>query len=111
MLLLQRDPVAGTHSKLVLASALTHPDAAQCRMSKVAAVLPKMEMRRYGGRIIVASEPQVLIYPEGVYNFSRIHFPFGIPDALKFPEGIHEFGSEHLGQELGFRLAVAVLAR
>jgi hypothetical protein len=43
-------------------------------------------------------------------DFSGIHLPVRIPGILEFAEGFDSVSPEHLRQELGARLTVAMLA-
>ena len=43
-------------------------------------------------------------------QLAGIHAVVGIPQRLEFAEGLHQLRPEHLGQQSGARLAVAVLA-
>src|SRR6185312_11329921 len=56
-------------------------------------------------------EPEVLVDPVRPDDLARVHLPVGIPDRLELLKGADQVVAEHLGQELGLRLAVAVLAR
>ena len=47
----------------------------------------------------------------GVDDLAGVHLVVRVPDGLELAEGLHQLRPEHLGKQLGARLAVAVLAR
>ena len=63
------------------------------------------------GRPVAGAEPKVLVHAIGLDDLPRIHAPPGIPDRLELPEGLDHLGAEHLGEELGLGLTIAVLPR
>ena len=71
----------------------------------------KFEMRRRIVRIPVRAEPQVFINPVGPHDFVRVHFPLRVPDGFELAERLDQLGTKHLGQELGARLTIPMLAR
>jgi hypothetical protein len=110
--LFARHHEARTHCCALEPAARTHTDTAQRRPREAAAVIAgKAKMRRERRRLIFGAKPQVLVDTIGVHELARIHLASGIPDRLELGEGLHQFRTEHSRQELGTRLAVAVLAR
>src|SRR5512142_1264669 len=60
VLLLARHAIARAHRAVLLAPALTHPEAAECRVCE-APVGPVVEERRDHGWVIARTEAQVLV--------------------------------------------------
>src|SRR5205823_2713432 len=90
--------------------ALADADAADSRMREVALVLRIGELHRGAPGLVVGAEPQVLIDLVRVDDLAPVHLQIRVPDALELAEAVHEVVPEHLRQELGARLPVAVLA-
>src|SRR5437588_12013082 len=57
------------------------------------------------------ANPEILVEAARVADLARVHPAVGVPDGLELAEGRHELVAEHLRQQLGPLLAVAVLAR
>src|SRR6476646_9161871 len=106
---------AGTHGVPVsglgiFSAAFANADAAQRRVSKAAIVLRIFEV---GGRVpgmVIGAEPQILVDAIRIHDLAGIHLPAGVPDGFEFAKGLDELRAKHLAEELGFRLAVAMLA-
>jgi len=60
---------------------------------------------------VVAEVFKGVVDADGVNELAGVHAVVRIPEDLEVAEGLHERGAEHLGQESGAGLAVAVLAR
>src|SRR6185437_17011839 len=92
-------------------AALADADAADGRVREVAVVARVAELDLRPPRLVVRAEAEVLVDAVRAHDLARVHLPVGIPDRLELLEGADEVVAEHLRQELGLRLAVAVLAR
>src|SRR5437588_3578826 len=57
------------------------------------------------------ANPEILVEAARVDDLAGVHAAVGVPDGLELAEGRHEVVAEHLRQQLGPLLAVAVLAR
>src|SRR4051794_7881832 len=68
-------------------------------------------MRARVGRRVVGPQLEVLGRRIGVDDLARVQAAVGIPDVLELAERADELGAVHLREQLGARLAVAVLAR
>ena len=103
--------VTRAHGALFLTPAFADTDAAHRGMREAALVVDEMKMRRgFLGRK-VRPEAKILGDRIRIDDLARIHLSFRVPDALEFAKRLADLCSEHLRQELGFRLSVAVLAR
>ena len=58
----------------------------------------------------VAEVFQRIVDAHRIDQLAGIHAVVGIPERLELAKGLHQFRPEHLGQQRGARLAVAVLA-
>src|SRR5258708_8661220 len=54
---------------------------------------------------------EILVEAARVDDLAGVHPAVGVPDGLELAEGRHEVVAEHLREQLGPLLAVAVLAR
>ena len=59
----------------------------------------------------MGAQPEVLVDAVRPHDLARVHAVVGIPDRLELGERPHELVAEHLREQLGARLSVAVLAR
>ena len=51
-----------------------------------------------------------IVDAHSVGELAGIHAIVGVPEHLEFAKGLDEFRAEHLGQQSGARLAIAVFA-
>ena len=63
-----------------------------------------------GQGVPVAQILDGIVDADCIDEFAGVHAVVGIPQRLEFAEGLHQLGAEHLGQQRGAGLAVAVLA-
>src|SRR5215469_5473525 len=112
--LFARNHVTRAHCVLrafaIFASTLSNSHAAQSRMCKAAIVVGKLEISWRVPWVVVRTETQVLINVIRIDDFSRVHHPIGIPDGFEFAKSLDQLRPEHLVEEFGFRLSVAMLA-
>jgi hypothetical protein len=111
VLLLARDHEARAHHAAARPPALADPDAASGRVNQAASVALKGEVGLHRRRRVARAEPQVRGDRVGVDDLAGVHLPARVPDRLELAESADQLIAEHLRQELGLRLAVAVLAR
>src|SRR5258706_10850350 len=110
MLLFARRHVAGAHHAALVLPALADADAAQDGAREAAVVVRILEVRCGSRGSVIDAEPQVVVHAIWVHQLAGIHLAGGIPDALELAERLDQLWPEHQRQELGARLAVAVLA-
>src|SRR5438477_7970820 len=87
--------IARTHCAGMLPAALTDTDTSQSGEWKAPVISGKFEM---GGRVVwipTGAESQVLIDPIWPNDFTGVHFPAWIPDALKLGKCLHQFRAKH----------------
>src|SRR5258706_11127956 len=103
--------VARAHGGAARRAALAHADAVLGGADEaVADLAPERKDGLRRRRLVIRAEAQVRIRRVGVDELSRVHAVARIPDRLELAKRLHQLGAEHPRQELGFRLAVAVLA-
>jgi hypothetical protein len=61
-------------------------------------------------RIVIGAEPEILVQPVGIDNFTGVHFPIRIPNRFEFAKRLDQLWTIHLGKKFGARLSVAVFA-
>ena len=91
-------------------AALGHPEAALDRGGERAAVVREREVGGEPGRAVVGAEAQALVELDVADQPVRVHLPVRIPDPLEVVERGHQLGAEHLREQLGAAVALAVLA-
>ena len=76
-----------------------------------------LALRGFGSRLGRCVHPQEwrrfsdgIVDAHGIGELAGIHAVVRIPERLEFAEGLDELGAEHLRQQRGARLAVAMLA-
>jgi hypothetical protein len=96
----------------VVLAAFADPHAAQGGAGEAAVVVPPKiaETGLHPRRVVGDPQPEVLVGAVGVDHLAGVHLAVRVPDRLEFPERLHQLLAVHLGQQLGARLAVAVLA-
>ncbi len=102
--------VARAHGAVLFLAALADADAALGRVGEAPLVVQELEVRLDLGRVVGGAEPEVLARQVGVDHLVGVHLVVGVPDRLELAEGPDQLRPEHLRQERGLRLAVAVLA-
>ena len=102
--------VARAHGAVLFLAALADADATLGRVGEAPLVVGELEVRLDLRRVVGGPEPEVLARQVRVDHLVRVHLVVGVPDRLELAEGPDQLGPEHLGQERGLRLAVAVLA-
>src|SRR5207248_10339117 len=91
------------------ATAIADADAAERGAGEAALVVWVLEVRRGLRRIVLRADAKVLVDAISGDELSGVHASFGIPDRLELAECLHQLRAEHLRQQFGARLAVAVL--
>jgi hypothetical protein len=109
--LLARDHVTRAHRPALGAAALADAEAALRRRREAPAVARETEVRLDPPRAVGGPEPQVRVERVGLDQLVRVQLEVRVPDRLELAECLHELRPEHLRQQLGVRLPVAVLAR
>lgn len=109
--LVLRGHVARAHGAALAAAAEAHTDASQRRLGEAATVLREGEVGGDRERRVRRAQAQVLVESEGVDDLAGVHLGVGVPDGLELTERLDDLVAEHAGEELGSRLAVAVLPR
>src|SRR5438309_2740999 len=79
-------------------------------MRKAAVVLRILEMSLRFPGMVISAEPQILVDAIWIDNLAGIHLPIWVPDRFEFAKGLNQLLTKRFVEELGFRLAVAVLA-
>ena len=110
MFFLARDHVTRAHRAAFAATAFADADAAQRAFGKIAVVLAVKKFRFRIPRMIIRSEPQILILMKRVHDFARIHFILRVPDFFELAKRLDQFFAEHDRQQIRLRLSVAVFA-
>jgi hypothetical protein len=100
-----------TGSRPLVLPAVADADAAQRRPRERVAVAGEVEVRRRVRRVVIRPQAQVRRDRVGVDHLAGVHLPIEVPDAPELAVRLHQLGGEHLRQQLGAGLAVAVLAR
>src|SRR5581483_5481833 len=114
VLLVAGRAIARAHHPAFCIAARADADAALCRTLKRAAIRLKREELRsitfWGRDVEVAQVFDRVVDTHSIRDLARIHPVIRIPQHLELTEGLNKLGSEHLGQQRGARLAVAVFA-
>src|SRR5579864_3532530 len=114
MLFLACDHVARTHNILVsansFAAAFANANASPHRATKTRAILLECEYRAWFRDCVRRSESQIIIYANGIYEFSRIHFPIRDPDRFELAKCLDQLLSEHFVKEFTAGLPVTMLS-
>ena len=111
VLLLAGGVEARAHRQAAEVAALGHPEAALDRGRERPAVVG---VGKVGGQCrgaVVRAEPEALVELDVADQAVRVHLRVRVPDPLEVTECRHQLGAEHLRQQLGAAVALAVLAR
>src|ERR1043166_1480381 len=111
MLLFARHHVARAHRTALVTPAFAHANAAEHATRQEAVVISRILKGRRRLRITIRrAEAKILVEPIGIDDLAGIHAAARVPDALEFSKRVDDRLAEHSWQELGARLAVAMLA-
>src|SRR5579863_4576620 len=110
VLLLVGGAPTGTHHAALLSAAFAHSHTTQRGMREAALIEGKLEVRLWLPRCVAGADAKVCVELVGLDQLARVHLPIGIPRGLELAKSSHQLGTEHLGQQLGAGLSVAVLS-
>src|SRR5439155_4586082 len=111
MLLLHSHAIARAHRLMPGLAALADADTAKYGARKTSLVFRPMEMRRDIGGAIVSADAQILSDIIRIDDLAGIHPPFGIPNRFELAKSLNQFRPEHLWQQPGARLSIAMFTR
>ena len=101
---------ARAHRQAAKVAALRHAEAALDRGRERASVVGVGEVGLELRGPVVGAEAQALVELDVADQAVRVHLPVRIPDPLEVVERRHQLRAEHLREQLGAAVALAVLA-
>src|ERR1043165_939610 len=102
--------VAGAHGTYLGAGAFAYAYTS-CHCKREAMLLIRiLEMGLYIVRMVMHTGSQISKLAVGLYHFTGVHFPFGVPYLFKFTKGLYQLFTKHYLQQVCLRLSITMLS-